>query len=347
MVKIAIDAMGGDHGIKTTLPAIKTILAEEPSVEMIVVGNEALIAPELRQLGILSHPRIKIQHASEVVEMDELPSLALRNKKDSSMRVAINLVKLREADACVSAGNTGALMATSRFVLKMLPGISRPAIVFEIPSLDLVNKTVKKVYMLDLGANVDCDAQQLYEFAIMGSALAKSLGGIASPRLSLLNIGEEEMKGLDSIKQAAKLLLDHPTANYIGFIEGNQIFFDHADVVVCDGFVGNVALKTTEGVATMIGQLLKDAINASWLTKLLTIPAIPVLSRLKKRLDMSQFNGASLLGLRGIVIKSHGGVKAPAFATAIRKAIEEVKQAVPQLIHDEISAQMSHENSKD
>lgn len=335
---IAIDAMGGDHGMRTSLPAVKFMARKRPDVNYILVGKQDKLTLAVKKLKMDGLSNIHIHHASEVVEMDELPSVALRTKKDSSMRVAINLVKEGQAHACVSAGNTGALMATSRFVLKMLPGVDRPAIVFEIPTYDLVTHEVKRVYMLDLGANCECTAEQLYQFGIMGAELAK-LGGLKNPRVTLLNIGEEEIKGLDSIKEAAKLLQTDENVNYTGFIEGNQVFYAQADVVVCDGFVGNVALKTAEGTTKMMSGLIKHEIKVSPLLRYLIAPfAYPILARLKKRLDLSQYNGASLLGLRGIVLKSHGSADHRAFATAIKKAILEVDANVPKVIHHRIEA---------
>lgn len=290
----------------------------------------------LKKHRMRSHPRLSIQHASETVEMDESPSLALRNKKDSSMRVAINLVKEGVVDACVSAGNTGALMATSRFVLKMIAGIDRPAIVYAMPNIDQETGERSTAYMLDLGANVDCTAEHLFQFAVMGSVLCQAIQGIEKPRVSLLNIGEEEIKGLDNIKEAAKMLADCPYINYAGFIEGNGIFAAKTDVVVCDGFIGNVALKTSEGVVKFLGAVIKGAIKSSWFTRIAAVFAMPVLLAIKKRLDVKSYNGASFLGLRGIVIKSHGGADSVAFASAIEAAIHEVEQNIPNKIRAQV-----------
>ncbi|WP_440994194.1 phosphate acyltransferase PlsX [Cysteiniphilum litorale] len=329
--KISIDAMGGDHGLKTTIPACLSALKKFPDLHICLVG----IARDIEQF-LTAHKtpydttRLSVVNAHEIVEMDESPALALRNKKDSSMRVAINLVKSGDVDACVSAGNTGALMATSKFVLKTLNEIDRPAIVYAIPSLDRKTKKMNPVYMLDLGANVNCSSEQLFQFGIMGSVLAANLKGTERPRVALLNIGEEEMKGLDSIKQAAKMLQNCDHINYIGYVEGNDIFSAKADVIVCDGFAGNIALKTMEGTAKLIADMLKDSFNNSIFSKIAMLISAPVLTGLKRKLDTNQYNGASLLGLRGIVIKSHGGASAEAFETAIYEAIKEIKYNIPQ-----------------
>ncbi len=337
MITIAIDAMGGDKGLAATLPGALFALKKHADLHLILVGNELQIKQGLQRLKALNHPQITIKHASEVVEMDESPALALRNKKDSSMRVAINAVKEGEAKACVSSGNTGALMATSRFVLKMLPGIDRPAIIYGMPGLNPKTGARALSYMLDLGANVDCTAEHLFQFAIMGSVFTQFAGHIAKPRVALLNIGEEEMKGLDVIKETAKRLHDCPEVNYTGFIEGNDIFWDKADVIVCDGFVGNVSLKTMEGVAKFVSFIVKESFSSSVLSKFLAIFAYPVLKKIKAKMDPRYYNGASLLGLKGIVIKSHGGTDALGFATAIGMAIEAVKQDIPSKIHDKIA----------
>lgn len=336
-ITIAVDAMGGDHGITSTVPGVIFALKEHPELDVILVGQEDKITQALQKFHAKSFAnRIQIQHASEVVGMEESPALALRNKKDSSMRVSINLVKESRANACVSAGNTGALMATSRFVLKTLADIDRPAIVYPMPTMDKQTGQMKSSYMLDLGANVNCTSEQLFQFAIMGSVLASKKN--ERPRVALLNIGEEDMKGLDSIKQASKMLYAADSINYIGFVEGNDIFFNKADVIVCDGFVGNVALKTTEGVASLISKIIKDAFSSGVVSRICMLLAAPVLNKIKKRLDMRQYNGGSLLGLRGIVIKSHGGANAETFATAITEAIREVKQDVPKQIQAQLSA---------
>lgn len=336
MITIAIDAMGGDQGLRATVPGALHALKEHPELTLILVGLEDRIKKMLRRLKAEHHPRIIIQHASEVVEMDESPALALRNKKDSSMRVAINLVKEDKASACISSGNTGALMATSRFVLKTLSGIDRPAIIYGIPGLDPKTGEPTLSHMLDLGANVDCTSDHLFEFAIMGSVRTTFVDHIARPRVALLNIGEEEMKGLEVIKETAKRLQECPEINYIGFIEGNDIFLNKADVIVCDGFIGNVSLKTMEGAVKLVASVVKDAFSSSIFAKLLALLAYPVLKRIKNKLDPRRYNGASLLGLKGIVIKSHGSADALAFATAISAALSEVQEDIPRRIHDQV-----------
>jgi len=330
---LSLDAMGGDHGLKVVVPAALDILNRHPKLHLVLVGDEHDIQRQLEKNDYISDSRLTIQHASQVVEMDESPSKALRKKRDSSMRVAINLVKSGEADACVSAGNTGALMATARYVLKTLPGIDRPAIISSLPSVG------GHTHMLDLGANIDSSAEHLYQFAVMGSVLSQSLDQIKHPKVGLLNIGEEEMKGNEQVKQAAKLLANSDL-NYIGFVEGNDIFNGRVDVVVCDGFVGNVSLKTCEGVAKMIANAMKEEFNHSWFTKILGLFALPVLKALKRRIDPRRYNGASLLGLQGIVIKSHGGADALAFANAVEIAIEEVANAIPSRIHKHLETQL-------
>lgn len=343
-VTIAVDAMGGDHGIKTTIPAVARALGEHPQLNLILVGNQKILERALSKYKLASHPRIRIQHASEVVEMDELPSQALRYKRDSSMRVAINLVKEGQAQACVSAGNTGALMATSRFVLKMLPGIDRPAIVYAMPGVNPATGKRVAVHMLDLGANVDCTAEHLYQFAIMASVRRSLIDNISKPRVALLNIGEEEMKGLDNIKEAAKLITACPALNYSGFVEGNDIFADKADVIVCDGFIGNVALKTAEGTAKFISYMVKDAFKSNLLNRICAVLALPALLKIKKNLDMRRYNGASFLGLKGIVIKSHGGADDLAFSTAITEALSEVDKNIPNQIHAQVEALLGQAN---
>ncbi len=321
-VTLAIDAMSGDHGHEVAVIAALSCLKQFPDLRLILVGNEAALLASLAGHKARADERLQLHHASEVVEMDESPSKVLRSKKDSSMRVAINLVKEGRASAAVSAGNTGALMATARFVLKTLPGIDRPAIVSALPSVN------GHVHMLDLGANAECNAQQLLQFAVMGSALATAAYGIARPKVALLNIGEEEIKGNDTIKAAA-LLLQASKLNYIGFIEGDGIFLHDVDVVVCDGFVGNVALKTGEGVAKLLYQFMKQEFGRNLLTKAAAVMALPALKALGKRMDPRHYNGASFLGLQGTVIKSHGSADALAFANAIRVGMLEVEKDVP------------------
>ena len=333
---ISIDAMGGDYGVDVTVPAALACLQENPALSLVLVGDETVLNPLLAQALPVYGNRLSIQHASQKVDMDESPSKALKNKKDSSMRVAINLVHEKRADACVSAGNTGALMATARFVLKMLNGIDRPAIISTLPSID------GHTHMLDLGGNVDCTAEHLFQFAVMGNELVKAIEGIENPRVGLLNIGEEEMKGNEQVKAAAKLLQDSEL-NYIGYVEGNSINAGDikVDLVVCDGFVGNVSLKSIEGAAKMIATVLKEAFAKNWLTKLVAMIAYPVLKNFKQRIDPRLYNGASFLGLRGLVIKSHGGADVLAFKTAIKLAEVEVQQNVIQKITDQVEATLA------
>ncbi len=314
--------MSGDHGHETVVDAALLSLAAHAELEVILVGDEPTLVADLRKRHRALDGRIRIVHADEVVGMDESPSKALRNKKRSSMRVAVNLVKEGRAQAAVSAGNTGALMATAKFVLKTLPGIDRPAIISAIPSVN------GHVHMLDLGANAQCSAEQLLQFAAMGAALVTATVGIERPRVALLNIGEEEIKGNEVIKRAAQLLQASPL-NYIGFVEGDGIFLRDIDVVVCDGFAGNIALKTGEGVAKLIYHFIKEEFTRSFFTKLAAVAAMRTLKALGGRMDPRNYNGASFVGLNGIVIKSHGSADAQAFAAAIRVALREVEQAVP------------------
>lgn len=328
-VTIAIDAMGGDHGAHVTVPSALEVLQQHANAKIILVGQREVLDQELLKHRAAGSDRLVIHHASQTVEMNELPSQALRGKKDSSMRVAINLVKEGVADACVSAGNTGALMATARFVLKTLPGIDRPAIITALP-------TIKgHTHVLDLGANVDTTAQHLFEFAVMGSVLTSAVENIERPTVALLNIGEEEIKGNEDVKEAA-LLLASSSLNYIGYVEGDDIFKGAADVVVCDGFVGNVALKTTEGVARMIRHFMKQEFQRNLLTKLAAVVAMPVLNSLARKIDPRRYNGASFVGLQGIVIKSHGNADIFAFTTAINEALIEVEKNVPERIRSQL-----------
>ncbi|WP_035384288.1 phosphate acyltransferase PlsX [Ferriphaselus sp. R-1] len=330
-VTLAIDAMGGDHGTKVTVPAAVQHLRQHPKDTIILVGLPEAIEAELKSLNVSQSSRLMIHPATEVVGMDESPQLALRNKKQSSMRVAINLVKDGQAGACVSAGNTGALMATARYVLKTLPGIDRPAIASFMP-------TVKgETCMLDLGANVDCNAEHLLQFALMGSMLVSAVDHIERPRVGLLNIGSEDIKGNEVVKQAAALL-QASDLNFVGNVEGNDIFKGVVDVVVCDGFVGNVSLKTTEGLAHMLGSFLKEEFNRNVVTKAMALVAMPVLKAFKRRVDPRRYNGASFLGLRGIVVKSHGGADVLAFGTALERAAEEARGGMLEHISERVEA---------
>lgn len=325
-VTLAVDGMGGDAGLTVTVPSVAQLLARHDNVRVLFVALQEPAEKALAAAGLLNHPRLELVPAAEVVTMDDPVAVALRSKKQSSMRIAINQVRDGRAQAAVSAGNTGALMAVSRFVLKTLPGIERPAICAPIPTRK------GQCHMLDLGANVDSEPQHLLQFAIMGSALVRAVDGIEKPRVALLNIGEEDIKGNEQIKEAARLLEKHPLLNYVGFVEGNGIFNGDVDVVVSDGFVGNVALKTMEGVASMIGHMIREEISSSWLNKLSGVMALPVLRGLKQRLDPQRYNGASLVGLNGIVVKSHGGADVNGFVSALRVAIHEAERNVPALI---------------
>jgi glycerol-3-phosphate acyltransferase PlsX len=321
--------MGGDVGPEVIVPAARTFLRKDQDVKLILVGREERLAPMVK--GESFGSRLRIHHASQEVLMDDPPSKALRGKKDSSMRVAINLVQQGEAQACVSAGNTGALMATARFVLKTLPGIDRPAISTAIPSIE------GHTHMLDLGANVDCAAEHLFQFAVMGSELVTAIEGLKSPRIGLLNIGQEEIKGNEQVKGANELLAQS-NLNYIGYVEGDDVFKGGVDVVVCDGFVGNVALKSSEGVAKMVSHYMKLEFRRNPLTKLAGLIAMPVMRRFGRTIDPRRYNGASLLGLRGIVIKSHGGADELAFANAIGIAKKEIHANVQQCIQKRVEA---------
>ena len=322
---IALDAMGGDFGPEVIVPAAARILKENPNARMILVGLQDEIQAQIIQHKLVLSERLQIVHATEVVTMDEAPALALRKKKDSSLRVAINLVHEGKADAVVSAGNTGALMATAKFVLKTLPGIDRPAIMKMLPAMS------GHTHMLDLGANIDCSAELLYQFAVMGAMSTEAVDNKPRPTVGLLNVGSEDMKGNAQVKQA-DALLQASDLNYVGFVEGDDIYKGTVDVVVCDGFVGNISLKTSEGLAKMITHYMKQEFSRNILTKLAGLIAMPVLNAFKKRLDSRVYNGASLLGLQGIAIKSHGGADDFAFAHAIKIALLEVEKSVPEKI---------------
>ena len=330
-VTVAVDAMGGDHGPSVTLPAALRFLEETPDARVIAVGIEVELTTRLAKLRSHAKNRLSIRPASEVVEMHEPPGEALRKKKDSSMRVAINLVKDGTAQACVSAGNTGALMAISRFVLKTLPGIDRPAIASQLPTRNGVTT------VLDLGANVNCAPAQLVQFAVMGTALAATVEGIERPSIGLLNIGEEDIKGNDVVKATAELL-KVSGLNYYGNVEGNDIYKGTTDVVVCDGFVGNVALKASEGIVTLLYELLKAEFTRNPLRKLAAALAYPALRAFKRRVDPRRYNGATLVGLMGVVVKSHGGADALAFKHALAKAHAEAAHGVIDRIAQRMAA---------
>ncbi|MBX9849216.1 MAG: phosphate acyltransferase PlsX [Rhodocyclaceae bacterium] len=329
-VTLAIDCMGGDHGPSVTVPAALEFLTQDASARVILVGLEESIKPHLKGAAAYGE-RLVIRHASEVVGMDEAVASAMRNKKDSSMRVVADLVKDGTADAAISAGNTGALMAISRFVLKTLPGIDRPAIATILPN------PKGKTYMLDLGANVDCEPEHLLQFGIMGAMLVSALEHKDNPSVGLLNIGEEDIKGNEVVKRAGELLRESGL-NFYGNVEGNDIYKGTTDVVVCDGFVGNVALKTSEGLAQMIIGGLREEFKRSLLSKLAALVAMPVLNAFKRRFDHRRYNGASLLGLRGIVLKSHGSADVLAFRCALERAAEAARNKLPERIAAHIAS---------
>ena len=324
-VSVALDAMSGDRGAEIVVPAAIAMLADDAQLRLILTGQPdvltGMLGDALRRFG----DRLAIEPAAQIVAMDEHPKDALRKKKDSSMRVALNLVRDGRAGACVSAGNTGALMATARFVLRTLPGIDRPAIISAVPSLG------GHTHMLDLGANADCTPEQLFQFAVMGTIVAADIHGLKRPRVGLLNIGAEDIKGNDRIREAARLLT-RSNLNYIGFVEGNDIFLGTVDVVVTDGFTGNVSLKTMEGLAQLITTHMRAELSRNWRNRLLAVLSMPMLKSVRSTLDTRRYNGASLVGLNGIVIKSHGGADVLAFRNAIRTAIVEIDKGVPRQI---------------
>jgi glycerol-3-phosphate acyltransferase PlsX len=319
---LAIDCMGGDHGLATTVTAALAFLQRVGDARLLLVGDSTAIKARLDRVLPQTMERIEVVHASEVVAMDDPVEVALRKKKDSSMRLAIGLIKDGRADACVSAGNTGALMAISRYLLKTMEGIDRPAIAMGLP-----NQRGGVTTMLDLGANVDCQPDHLLQFAVMGSALAAAGYGRDTPSVGLLNIGEEVIKGNDTVKQAGELLRAS-RLNFLGNVEGDDIFKGTADVVVCDGFVGNVLLKTSEGMAQMLGGFIKEEFTRNPLTWAAFLVALPVLNRFRKRVDHRRYNGAALLGLRGLVLKSHGSADALAFEWALQHAYEAARNDV-------------------
>ncbi|MCP5155166.1 MAG: phosphate acyltransferase PlsX [Ectothiorhodospiraceae bacterium] len=326
---VALDAMGGDHGPSVVVPAALRALERDRDLALILVGDEATLLATLAESKATPSERLRLHHATQKVEMDELPSQALRGKRDSSMRVAINLVKEGEAQACVSAGNTGALMATAKFVLRTLPGVDRPAIISALPSL------TGHTHVLDLGANVEASARQLFEFAVMGVVLARAVDNIAQPTVGLLNIGQEEIKGNERVREAGRMLAASDL-DYIGFVEGDDIYRGKANIVVCDGFVGNVALKSSEGVAHMIVAFMRREFQRNILTRVAGLVAMPVLRALRSRIDPRQYNGATLVGLQGIVVKSHGSADVIAFARAIEEAVTEIRKNVPERIREQL-----------
>ena len=326
---VAIDAMGGDFGPRCIVPACLSAMAENPSLELILVGQAPVLEEILSRQPGVDRARLRVEHASEIIAMDERPAQALRNKPDSSMRQALELVRQGRAQACVSAGNTGALMALARYVLKTLPGIDRPAMVTGIPT------QAGRTLLLDLGANVDCSAEHLYQFAVMG-AVAAEVQGTLRPRIALLNVGTEDIKGNQQVKLAASLLQQADELNYCGFIEGDGLYRGEVDVVVCDGFVGNILLKSSEGLVTMLSARIASLFKESLGSRLVGSLAMPLLRRLQDELAPAQHNGASFLGLQGIVVKSHGGADEEAFRVAIARAVVEVRENLPQRLHSRL-----------
>ena len=326
-IVLSVDVMGGDHGVNVTIPACIKFLKDHPNVQLILVGDKEIIYNKIGSNLSEFSDRIDVVHTTEVVKMDELPQLAMKNKKNSSMRVSINLIKEKKANAIISAGNTGALMAIARYVLKTMPSIERPAIAKILPTMG------QDVCMLDLGANVECTPEHLLQFGIMGSQLMKAVSQKASPSIGLLNIGSEEIKGSETIKKAS-LLLKESGLNFYGNVEGDDINKGTVDVIVCDGFTGNVALKTMEGMAKMIGYSIKKELTQNILTKTLSLFAMPALNKVKQRLNPSKYNGAVLLGLNGLVIKSHGGADELGFYYALLQAYHEVNAGVIVLLED-------------
>ncbi|MDT3669042.1 MAG: phosphate acyltransferase PlsX [Aromatoleum sp.] len=330
-VSIAIDCMGGDHGPSVTVPAAHAFLRSHPEAQVILVGRPEALDQASKAIGAAFGERVSLQAASEVVMMDDPPAIAMRTKKDSSMRVAVDLVKSGRAQAAVSAGNTGALMAISRFVLKTLPGIDRPAIASVLPTRN------GQTYVLDLGANVDCLPEHLLQFGVMGAMLVSAVEHVDRPTVGLLNIGEEAIKGNDVVKRAAELL-KASGLNFYGNVEGDDIYKGTTDVVVCDGFVGNVALKTSEGLAQMLATFLREEFSRGILSKAMALVAMPALKRFKRRVDHRRYNGAALLGLRGVVVKSHGSADVFAFEQAIHRAAEAASNRLIERISERMTA---------
>lgn len=332
---IAVDVMGGDFGPRITIPATLDALRRHSRLSAKLIGHSDVIQPYLNGLNPDVACRVDVVHAPDTISMSAKPSQTLRNGQDSSMYKAIQLVDEGIAKACVSAGNTGALMVLGRYILRMLPGVDRPAIISSVP-------TAKgHCYLLDLGANVDCSAEHLLQFAIMGSVMMAAVDSIESPRVGLLNIGQEQVKGNEQVKLASRLIQEQGGLNYVGYIEGDDLYAGSADVVVCDGFVGNIALKSSEGLARLINQKVQASFKQGLYRKFLALLAKPVLSDLKKQMDPSRRNGASLLGLQGIVIKSHGSANQQCFGYALDQAVAEIEQDIPRKICSEIEARLT------
>ena len=330
---LALDVMGGDFGPRVTVPATLQALHLYPSLHVVLVGNQPEIDLFLTKAEPSIRQRIKIIHTTKVVSMSDRPVHALRNRKQSSMRLAIEQVRDGKAQACLSAGNTGALMAISKVLLKTLPGIDRPALVSCLPS---VNKA--PVYLLDLGANVSCCSETLFQFAIMGSVLCEAVDKKHSPKVALLNVGIEEIKGNDQVQQAGQLLQQSPQINYVGFIEGNDIYSGNVDVIVCDGFVGNITLKTSEGIAKLLVNQLEQGLTQGWFVRLMAKLIAPRINSVLKQMNPDHYNGASLIGLRGIVVKSHGSADQSAYLQAIILAMTEAQRRLPKMIEERLES---------
>lgn len=336
-ITIALDMMSGDHGLSASVPAAIESLKSHNDLFLILVGDKNLILPLIpNDFKNSENIRYSIIHTSEYIAMDDEIITAIRSKKKSSMRLGINAVKNNDAEACVSAGNTGALMALSKIILKMIPGIDRPAICGSLPTKK------GQCHILDLGANIECDSKHLYQFSILGSALVQSLEINSKPVIGLLNVGSEDFKGNDTIKDAGQLIQES-NLNYAGFIEGDEMFEGNYDVIVSDGFAGNIALKSIEGVAQLISHFIRDEFNKSFLTKISALFSYPVMSAVKKKVDPRKYNGASLLGLQGVVVKSHGGADAYAFSQAINTAYYEVKNQILDKIESLVHSEGTHE----
>ncbi|MBY4677175.1 phosphate acyltransferase PlsX [Marinobacterium arenosum] len=332
---IAVDAMGGDFGPRVTVHATVEALKRHPHLKVSLVGHRDKISPLLKRLKPDLASRLAVVHADAVIECDEKPSHALRHGQASSMYIALNEVAAGRAKACVSAGNTGALMALGRHILRTLPGIDRPAIISAVPTL------TGHSYMLDLGANVDCSAEHLLQFAIMGSVMVQAVERKAAPSIGLLNIGQEQIKGNSQVRLASRLIESHDELNYIGYVEGDDLFSGRADVVVCDGFVGNIALKSSEGLARLIGRKVRASFRRGLYRRLLAFLAQPALLELQRQIDPSRQNGASLLGLQGIVIKSHGGANRRCFRYALDHAVAEIEMGVPDRISQQLERHLA------
>ena len=337
-LNIAIDAMGGDNGPSIVIEALEKAVHRYPDVKFTVVGHEQELTSLLGKFNLSSHPSINLVHAEQVIEMDDKPGQSLRSKPESSMRVALQSLTDGNCQAMVSGGNTGALMTNAYFTLKTLPGVLRPALMTALP-----NQTGGKSYLLDLGANASCDSETLFQFGVMGAVAAEYLSGVPAPKISLLNMGEEDIKGNDVVRNAAARLAQCEQLNYIGFIEGNHLFSGRADVVVCDGFVGNVALKSCEGLATFIIDQMRDTLNSHWLYRFFFRFLQKRTHKSWDRLKPDHYNGASLIGLRHVVIKSHGSASAGAFYSAIQQAVAEAHEQLPERIKHRVEAVLSEQ----